>query len=169
METVVSMLQEDAVALATAPPQKKYCPCWLPTAAPLWDCGGRRTGTRWGGWKRMEQKCVRRSWRNHGRSPGPQTGLPSAGLPGVGGGLTPIALQGRAGCGGEQAPAPPCTRRLPPGLPGEHVPGVPPATGQSAWPKAQLYGRGSKSCVPGYRFPAVPEPEQKAGGISGWG
>lgn len=68
METMVSMLQEDAVALATAsPPQKnkkKIQALLVPTAASLWGLGGC-----WGGWEQMEQKRVKRRCSNHGRSP----------------------------------------------------------------------------------------------------
>lgn len=65
METLVFILQEDAVAPATDfPPQNIG-----PAAASLQDWG-LWDGGHWYGCKLMEQKCVRRNWSNHDRSPG---------------------------------------------------------------------------------------------------
>lgn len=83
----------------------------------------------------MEQKCVRRSWRNHGRSPGPHTVLPSARVPR---GAGPNHTVEGAGC----SPLPPlllCPHKGP-GVPMEQLLRVSPREGQAAWPEAQLEG-----------------------------
>lgn len=134
METVVSMLQEDAVVPATAPPPPKYRPCWCLQQHPSGSWGPVGWGTRWGGWEQMEQNCVRRSWRNHGRSPGPQTDLPSAGLPG--GGLAPIDRSAGEGwlCRGAAPRPPPLPTGSPCGLwgcRGSRSHGSPPRRGAS--------------------------------------
>lgn len=71
----------------------------------------------------MEQKCVRRSWRNHGRSPGPHTVPPSARVPR---GAGPDHSAGE----GWLLPTPPFAHCIPPEVPMEQLLGSPPRKGK---------------------------------------
>lgn len=139
METVVSMLQEDAVTPATAyppPPKKKKIQVLLvPAAAFLGALGAVGWGHAAAGGSRWSRSV---SGEAGEIMAGPQVPTLSHLQPGSPEGPAPITLQGRAGC----SPLPPLPTASPkgPGVPLEQLLRVPPREGRAAWPEAQLEG-----------------------------
>lgn len=164
METVVSMLQEDAVTPATVypPPQKEKK---NNNKGPAGTCSSIPGGPGGCGMGReqMEQKCVRRSWRNHGRSPGPHTVLPSARAPR---GAGPDHTVGGAGSS-PLPPLPTASPQRPWGSCGAAPEGPPrPREGRAAWPEAQL--EGSKKALSWGAVSLWCPSQGRKGGVSKW-